>query len=181
MNAAVTIAAGLALGVATIAALLDRRRGQIPNWLTLPPIALSPFAYGFAFGIEYGIHSAGSALVSALVPYLLFRRGGMGGGDVKLFGALGAITGFDLLVGIEIQLGAFVVAIVFACAALAWRGALLKTLGTALTLALNPLLPMRCRREVSGPLAAPVRLGGAILVATGVFAAPQLMLAWSER
>jgi prepilin peptidase CpaA len=180
MNAAVTTAMGLALGVATTAALCDWRRGEIPNWLTLPPLVGAPLAYGFAFGIEYALHSFAAAFLSALVPYLLFRRGAMGGGDVKVFGALGAITGFDLLVGIEIELGALVVAMVVACGALAWKGALLRTLGNALTQALNPVLPVRWRQKPCIALSAPVRMGGAILVATGIFTAPYLAAAWSN-
>jgi prepilin peptidase CpaA len=180
MQAAVTTALGLALGVATTAAFCDWRRGEIPNWLTLPPIMIAPLVYGLAFGVEYALHSLGATFLSALIPYLLFRRGAMGGGDVKLFGALGAITGFDLLAGIEIQLGALVVAMMFACGVLAWRGALLKTLGNALVLALNPLLPTRWRQEPCNALSTRIRMGGAILVATGIFATPDLVLAWSE-
>jgi prepilin peptidase CpaA len=180
MNLAVTTAMGLALGVATTAAFCDWRRGEIPNWLTLPPIVVAPFVYGLAFGIEYALHSLAAAFLSALVPYLLFRRGAMGGGDVKVFGALGAITGFDLLVGLEIQLGALVVAMMFACGALAWKGSLVRTLGNALAQALDPLLPKRWRQEPCDALSTPVRMGGAIFLATGIFAAPHLVLAWSE-
>ena len=103
----------------------------------------------------------------------------MGGGDVKLFGALGAITGFDLLVGIEIQLSALVLAMVVASGVLAWKGALLRTLVNALAQALHPLLPVRWRQEPCDALSAPVRMGGAIFVATGIFATPHLVLAWS--
>jgi prepilin peptidase CpaA len=180
MNMAVTTAMGLALGVATTAAVSDWRRGEIPNWLTLPPIVAAPLAYGLAFGLELALHSLAATFLSALVPYLLFRRGGIGGGDVKLFGALGAITGFDLLVGIEIQLGAFVVAMTVACCSLAWKGALLRTLGNALAQAVNPLIPIRWRQGPCDELAAPVRMGGAIFVATGIFATPYLVLAWSD-
>ena len=180
MNPAVTIAMALALGVATAAAWCDWRTGEIPNWLTVPPIAVAPLVYGFTFGIELALHSFTAALLSALVPYLLFRRGAMGGGDVKLFGALGAITGFDLLVGIEIELAALVVAMVVACGALAWNGVLLRTLGNALVQAFNPVLPVRLRRERCAALSARVRMGGAILVATAVFTGPYLATAWSD-
>jgi len=180
MNAAVTIAVGVALGVAMIAALCDWRRGKIPNWLTIPPIVAAPLAYGIAFGIEQALRCLAAAVLSALIPYLLFRRGVMGGGDVKVFGALGAITGFDVLVGIEIQLGAVVVAMLVACGVLAWKGALLRTLGNAFMLALNPLLPTRWRREPCDAMSVPIRMGGAIFVATGIFAAPYLALAWGE-
>ena len=180
MNTAVTTAMGLALGVATIAAFCDWRRGEIPNWLTLPPIVAAPLTYGVAFGLEFALHSLAASFLSALVPYLLFRRGGMGGGDVKVFGALGAITGFDLLVGVEIQLGALAVAMTVACCSLAWKGALLRTLGNALAQAVNPLIPIRWRQRPCDELSAPVRMGGAIFVATGIFATPHFVLAWSD-
>jgi len=179
MNAPATTAMGLALCVAGIAALCDWRRGQIPNWLTLPPIVLAPLSYGLVFGLENATHSLASAFLTGFVPYLLFRRGAIGGGDVKLFGALGAITGFDLLLGLEIQLAALVVAMLVACGGLAWRGVLLRTLGNAFVQPLNPLLPVRCRQQPCDALFTPVRMGGAIFVAAGVFAAPYLAAAWS--
>jgi len=180
MDVGMTTAAGLALGVATAAAISDSRRGEIPNWLTLPPIVLGPFAYGAVFGIEYAAHSLGAACLSALIPYLLFRRGGMGGGDVKLFGALGALTGFDLMVGLEIQLAAFIIAMGLSFASLAWQGALLRTLANAVVQGLNPVLPKKHRRRASQALSAPIRMGAPILVATGIFSTPHLLRAWSE-
>ena len=180
MSSAVTVALGLALSVATMAALCDWRRGEIPNWLTLPPIVIAPLAYGLAFGLEYALLSLAAGHSSALVPYLLFRRGAMGGGDVKLFGALGAITGFDLLVGLEIQLAALVVAAVFACSTLAWKGMFLRTLGNVLGLAVNPVLPTRWRQRPCEALSAPVRIGGAVFVATAICSVPHLALAWGE-
>jgi len=179
MNTAVTIAAGLALCVAATAAFCDWRRGEIPNWLTLPALLLAPWSYGLAFGIEYALHSLAAGFLGGLVPYLLFRRGAMGGGDVKLFGALGAVMGFDLLVGVEIQLAASLAALVFASAALAWKGALTSTLMNALAVGFGPLLPRRWRREPCDALAAPVRMGAPVFVATGFFATPHLLLAWA--
>lgn len=181
MKTAVTIAAGLALCIAATAALCDWRRGEIPNWLTLPVLLLAPASYGLAFGIEHALHSLVAAFLGGLVPYLLFRSGAMGGGDVKLFGALGAVLGFDLLLGVEIQLAAFVAALVVAGAALAWRGALTSTLKNALVVALGPVLPGRWRREPCSALATPIRMGVPILAATGFVATPHLLLAWAAR
>lgn len=178
MNTAVHIAASLALCVAATAAFCDWRRGEIPNWLTLPAFVLAPSSYGLAFGIEYALHSLAAGLLGGLVPYLLFRRGAMGGGDVKLFGALGAVTGFDLLLGVEIQLAAFGAALGVASAGLAWRGALIGTLKNALFVALRPVLPQRWRREPCSALAAPIRMGAPIFVATVFLASPHLLLAW---
>jgi prepilin peptidase CpaA len=179
MDAREAVAAGLALSVAGIAALNDWRRGEIPNWLTLPAIVAAPIGYGFGFGAEHALRSLTAGALSGLVPYLLFRRGAMGGGDVKLLGALGAIVGFDLFAGIEIQLAAMVFALFAACAGLAWRGALLRTLGNAVVHALGPTLPVQWRPQRCEALSAPVRLGGPVFFATAGFAAPHLLLAWS--
>jgi len=179
MKTAVTIAAGLALCVAATAAFCDWRRGEIPNWLTLPVLLLAPLSYGLAFGIEYALHSLAAGLLGGLVPYLLFRRRAMGGGDVKLFGALGAVMGFDLLLGVEIQLAAFVAALVVASSALAWKGALTNTLKNALVVFLGPVLPLQWRRKPCNELAAPIRMGAPVFVATVFFAAPHLLLAWA--
>lgn len=179
MSSAVTIAAGVALGTAAIAAFHDHRRGEIPNWLTLPALVFAPLLYGLAFGIEHSLHSCGAALLAGLVPYFLFRRNAMGGGDVKLFASLGAIMGFDLLAGLEIQLLAFAFATLAAGAVLAWRGRLLVTLGSAVAAGLKPLLPSRLHRARCAELSTPIRMGGSILAATSLFAAPHLLLAWS--
>ncbi|MGB5694628.1 MAG: A24 family peptidase [Polyangiales bacterium] len=180
MHGAIPTAASVALGAAMAAALCDWQRGRIPNWLTLPPIVLAPLAYGWASGPAHALHSLGAAILSAGVPYLLFRRSAMGGGDVKLFAALGAVTGFDLLAGIEIQLAAFAVAMFVALGVLAWKGVLLRTLSSALTVALRPILPNRWRRTPCVELAAEIRMGVPILIATVFFAVPHLLSAWSE-
>ncbi len=179
MSLAEAVAAALALGVAGVAAFWDWRRGEIPNWLTLPSILAAPIAYGLASGAEQALLSIAAALLSGLVPYLLFRRGAMGGGDVKLFCALGAITGFDLLAGIEIQLAAMAFALVAACAGLAWKGDLIRTLGNAIIVTVGPALPRRWRQNRCAALSASVRLGTGIFLATAGFSAPRLVLAWS--
>lgn len=181
MGRVATIPAVLALCVAAIAATSDCRRGEIPNWVTLPPLVIAPLGYGLTFGIGLAMNSLGAAALSGLVPYLLFRRGAIGGGDVKLFAALGAITGFDLVGGIEILLTAVVVAMLLALSTLAWRGSLLSTLGNAFMQSVRPVLPARWHRSPCDALTIQVRMGGPVLLATIVFAAPHIALAWSEN
>jgi prepilin peptidase CpaA len=153
-----TIAHGSALLIAAVAAVTDFRRGEIPNWLTLPPLVVAPVAYGVLYGPWGAIGSIASIVVCGLVPYLLFRRGAAGGGDVKLFAAIGAVAGISI--GIEAQLCTFVAAALISLGRLAWRGRLLRTLSNSAYLALNPVLPRRWRREVVPELMTMVRLGG---------------------
>jgi prepilin peptidase CpaA len=89
---------------------------------------------------------------------LLFRKGAAGGGDVKLFAAIGGVTGLG--VGLEAQLATFLLAALISLGRLAWRGRLVRTLANSLFVGLNPFLPSRWRREVAPELMTMVRLGG---------------------
>ena len=161
---AVYIAHSVALLITAIAAVTDWRTGHIPNWLTLPPIVIAPIAWGVTYGIAPALESILGILICGLVPYLLFRKGAMAGGDVKLFAALGALTG--IFVGVEAQFFSFFAATILALGALAWRGLLFKTLANAARIALNPLLPEKHRREVSTENLNEFRLGASIFAGT---------------
>jgi prepilin peptidase CpaA len=180
MNAVAAIASGLALGVAIVGAVCDWRSGEIPNWVTLPPLVIAPLAYGLAIGPEHAARSMTAACLNAAIPYLLFRRGGMGGGDVKIFGAIGAVTGFDPFLGLEIQLAALLIAMLLALGALAWKGQLLRTLASALARIPRLLLWRAHRPQFPDDLSAPIRMGVPILIATGVHVGPPLLLAWGQ-
>jgi prepilin peptidase CpaA len=86
------IAAG---AVAAVAAVTDLRTGHIPNWLTLPPLVAAPATHFFLFGSAGLTWSLVGLFFCGILPYVLFRIGALGGGDVKLFAALGAILGFS--------------------------------------------------------------------------------------
>jgi len=79
-----------ALGVTAI--VLDMRWRQLPNWLTAAGAA-GGLAYAAAGGWgALGVAAAGLATgFLLLLPFHLI--GGMGGGDVKLMAAFGAVLG----------------------------------------------------------------------------------------
>jgi prepilin peptidase CpaA len=91
------ILAGMVL-LAFIAGVTDFRWRRIPNWLTVPALAVGVAANTF-FGGWSGLKtSLLGALVGLglLLPFVLLRS--LGAGDWKLAGALGAFTGPTLLV-----------------------------------------------------------------------------------
>jgi prepilin peptidase CpaA len=150
--------------ISVIAAITDWRTGEIPNWLNLPVVAGAPLVFLAIDGWQGAVRSIVGALGCGLVPYVLFRRDALGGGDVKLLAALGAVAG--LQVGIAIQLFAFAVASAHGLALLAHRGLLARML-RGVGLAFANLFVRRENRRVIDPLPAiPLRLGSSILFGT---------------
>ena len=81
----------LAAGLGAVAIVEDLRRRRVPNWLTAAGVAggLGCAAWG-------GWHGLGIAAAGTLVGFLLLPFhwcGAMGGGDVKLMAAYGAVLG----------------------------------------------------------------------------------------
>ncbi len=106
------------------AAYEDARRRRIPNWVTIPALAAG-----------LGLHAAGGGLkasalglaVALAIGLPLFALRGLGGGDVKLLAAAGALTGwpaFGTLFLVNAALSGGV-----AIGLLVWRGGLGRALG----------------------------------------------------
>lgn len=77
---------GILLILGLIAAAWDWRTRTIPNWLTIPVLLA-----GLALNRLDGLYGAGAAL---LVQVPFFVIGMIGGGDVKLMAAAGALLGW---------------------------------------------------------------------------------------
>jgi prepilin peptidase CpaA len=88
----VTPAAGVTAGLGVAAVVLDLCRRRVPNWLTAAGLA-----GGLVCAARGGWHSLGIAAVGTLVGFLILLPfhlcGAMGGGDVKLMAAFGALLG----------------------------------------------------------------------------------------
>ncbi|HVJ92877.1 MAG TPA: A24 family peptidase [Labilithrix sp.] len=154
------------------AAWTDWRTGHIPNKLTLAGFAggvLAHFARGaYLGGLRGGVEQAGfalgGALLCALVPLFMFHKGGMGGGDVKLFAAIGALL--QPLGGLEAETYAFVAAAVLAPMKLAYEGTLTRTVLNTLALVTNPFRAPSKRKAIPEAAVAWFRLGPAIFLGT---------------
>ena len=162
----------LAVLVALVGAWVDVRTGHIPNWLTMGAAACAPLLYGaeaFSSGssIEGALYAAAWSLSGALacicLPMFMFTRGALGGGDVKLFAAVGALCHPAL--GLRAQLYSFAVGGLYALALAASRGRLQAILGNAMRVVLRSM-----RSSSAHPLPlqemTPVRFGPAIFLGT---------------
>jgi|SRR5215471_19938795 len=82
-----------ALGIALLAGWVDFRTRKIPNWVTIPALLLGIGMHiagaGWA-GAKASLEGAGLAL-GLLLPFVILR--GLGAGDWKLMGAVGAFLG----------------------------------------------------------------------------------------
>jgi prepilin peptidase CpaA len=164
---------GAAVLIAACAAWVDWRTGHIPNLLTWGALAAGPVAnvfYTLAHtghrleAAEAGGFSLLGALLCAILPVSLFRANALGGGDAKLFIAMGAL----LLPrrGLEVELWSFVAASCIAPLQLAWHGKLFLTVTNSAFLIANPLLPKAKRRELDRENVSWFRMGPAILLGT---------------
>jgi prepilin peptidase CpaA len=161
----------LLVAVAGVAAIWDLRFRRIPNWLVLPALLLGFLLNGFLYsGAGLGRAAAGFGL--ALLIYLpLYTLRGMGGGDVKLMAALGAIAGWRYWLAIFILTGILggVLAIVLTLA----RGRLRKTLwnvGYILSELVHFRAPHLSRAELDVQSPKAVTLPHGSVIALGVVA-----------
>jgi prepilin peptidase CpaA len=143
MNSATMMPAGIAIALAVCATAYDLRTRRIPNMLTFGGAAVA-LAYHGVFGGTAGLAtSLGGWLLGIALFFPFFALRGLGGGDVKLLGALGAWMGpFAVLyIGLYSTLagGIFAVAVALRTGYLRQALANLKFLGSFwLTVGFHP-------------------------------------------
>jgi prepilin peptidase CpaA len=119
------ILAGAVL-LAMLAGWTDLRSRRIPNWLTVPGLAVGIAAntiLGGWSGLKTSLLGAAVGL-GLLLPFVVLRS--LGAGDWKLAGALGAFTGPRMLV--DLLLASVFVAGLMAVALVIYKGRMLQTL-----------------------------------------------------
>ena len=123
------ISVGVLAVVLVAAAVCDLARGKVFNWLTYPAIVVG---LGLAAlrgldgdaweGLTDGLLGFGFGFGVLFVAYLV---GGMGGGDVKLMGAVGALVGWNGLAdyaALHAVLYSFMTAAAVGLVLMIWRG-----------------------------------------------------------
>lgn len=105
--------------LSAVAGWLDCRSRRIPNWLTLPSLGFGVLANTVGFGwqgTKTALGGAGLAL-GLLLPLVLVR--GLGAGDWKLMGALGAYLGPKQV--LLVLLATILIAGLMAAVQITWR------------------------------------------------------------
>jgi prepilin peptidase CpaA len=77
------------------AAVVDVHKHKIPNIITFPAILTAILYYSAVYGWDGLMFSAGGMSVGITLLLLPYMMGGMGAGDAKLMGAVGAVLGIE--------------------------------------------------------------------------------------
>ena len=80
-----------------VAAYTDLNDKKVYNWTTIPAIFLGLAFHALLGGWSGGLNSLCGFGVGFGVLLVLYLMGGMGGGDVKLMGAVGALGGYPFV------------------------------------------------------------------------------------
>jgi Flp pilus assembly protein protease CpaA len=175
MNLLPKLLVAAALSMTLVAAIFDGRRGVIPRWVSMPFLLVAPLVHAFALTGKHGPYgvpgplwggllSLTGAALCAAVPYLLFRFGWVGGGDVKVLASLGALLGPHAALPAEFC--ALTLAALFAPARLAYQGRLFSTIGASALCLVGPLLPADRARPAPDALWETVRLSPFVFLGT---------------
>ncbi len=150
-----TGALALLIVVLALAGLWDWRTHRVPNWLTYPAMVLGVVWWGLwgwlDGGAERGVIESVVGLGSGLIPFaIIFAAGGLGGGDVKLMGAVGALSAHwqCVLAG---AFYAFVIGALMAVILMFHHGLIRQTLGRILGAALAGAAATKGPEPVDSP------------------------------
>ncbi len=106
----------LTVGVALLALTFDLFCRKIPNLITLPAIGLALILHSIESGGLGFVFSVLGLLLGIAFLFIPYALGGMGAGDVKLLGAIGALQGPTMVVLVFLYtalVGGVMVAVIF--------------------------------------------------------------------
>ena len=175
------IAVGTLFGVLVTAAITDWKTGKIYNWLTIPAMVVG-LVFWTAAGADGALSSLGQSalsLVVGFVPFaLIVALGGMGGGDAKLLGAVGALCG-DWRCVLATAFYGFSLAALFAVCVMVHRRLVVQTLSrlfTAVTFLYARTRPEMPTDSLRIPMGIALCIGG---ILAGLEHLDVLRLPWS--
>jgi prepilin peptidase CpaA len=160
------------IGTALAAAFFDLRVRRIPNWINLSGVVLGLGLNTYFEGWSGSLTAIGGLLAALCIYIPLYALKGMGAGDVKLMGAIGAIAGpgnwLNIFIVTALLGGVASLALVF------WRKRLHQTL-INISFILRQLVQFKAPAELDGALsiyngkAMKMPHGAIIAVGVGIF------------
>lgn len=149
--------------LSVVCTITDLWKGKIFNAVTYSAMILG-------LGVQLAQHGwsglalgAGGFAVGFFPAFLLFALGGLGGGDVKLLGAVGILAG--PVPTTEVMIVAFLFGGLFALVKLAWQGVLFATLWRTLRWLFGMAVPGVTRPSLEAEKRVEIRFGLAICLA----------------
>ena len=147
-----------------LCAYWDIRFRKIPNWATLPGAALGLGMNGLFSGWQGMKISGLGFLVGFGALVVLFALGWMGGGDVKLMAAVGALKGYPFIVSALFY--SLIVGVVIGVAMLIWNRKALRTLKNLFYIIGSRFTKLVPRQDVDRKEAQKIPFGLAIVLGT---------------
>jgi prepilin peptidase CpaA len=161
LNVATDVGALILLGVC---AYWDLRYRKIPNWATLPGIVLGLTLNGLFRGWG-GMKASGIGfLVGFGALLVLFVLSWMGGGDVKLMAAVGALKGYPFVVSALFY--SLIVGVVLGVIMLIWNRKTLRTFKNLFFVVGSRLSPLIPKRDIKREETQKIPFGLAIVLGT---------------
>ena len=168
--------------VLVAAAVTDLRSASVYNWTTYPAIAAGLIGHTLlggmtGYGGQMGLTGALAGLAVGLLPMLaVWLMGGVGGGDVKLAAAVGALAGWRFTVATLFY--GFIVAALMAIVMIVRRRIAVRTLkriARFLFLLLTPSRPADPATEDSPkvPFGVALCIGAALAMLEVIVAGPE--------
>jgi prepilin peptidase CpaA len=155
---------GVLFALLLVCLVSDARWHRIPNWATLPGIGVGLILNTTFYGLA-GLRQSGIGLAVGFgALFVLFILGWMGGGDVKLMGAVGAIMGYPFVLTAliySILVGGFIGIVV-----LIWNKRLVRTMKNIIMFLLSRVLRFLPRHELAPEATSRLPFGIAIVIGT---------------
>jgi prepilin peptidase CpaA len=147
-----------------VSAYWDLRYHKIPNWATLPGIVLGLGMNGILSGWG-GMKASGLGfLVGFGALLVLFVLSWMGGGDVKLMAAVGALKGYPFVVSALFY--SLIVGVVLGVAMLIWNRKTLRTFKNLFFVVASRVSPLIPKHDIKREETQKIPFGLAIVLGT---------------
>ncbi len=147
-----------------VCATTDIYKSKIYNSVTYPAIGIGILLAALTPAEPTVLNSMFGLVLGFLPLFLVFIIGGMGGGDVKLMAAIGAIKGYPFILYAMFYSG--VVGGLLAIIVMIWRGTFLKSIGHILRTMLTAVIPGFKTVPLNPEDSYPIHFGFAICMGT---------------